>query len=165
MGHEEHVKLSVVNMKNGCSLFSINFLALFTIATLSTACDFLLSDYYRHGDRRNIHSSVVFVDRYGKPFSYKPALVLETIGSGHVITYEMQTDGSGAVRLDGSFCTPVVVSTDIGEVVITQTEKMPMQDSYEVVQYPYPGRERAYGHARPDLSQFKQSDVYKTCGQ
>lgn len=106
--------------------------------------------FFYHGPAEKIvlDAEVLVTDEDGSPTQHQRIYILETFGNTRTITLDSMTDESGRIFLKGTYCTPMIVSSDTGGIVI----KPPAETHYLITARPgYGGLVKGYGQVDPRL--------------
>ncbi|HNB27484.1 MAG TPA: hypothetical protein PLR41_11025 [Alphaproteobacteria bacterium] len=90
-------------------------LSLLAVSGLIAAC----VPVEHSAERVAIETEIHFVDSAGRPLVNEPVYLIETLPFAHYITQVLHTDAEGGVHLNDTYCAPIAVMVDGGEIVLS----------------------------------------------
>jgi hypothetical protein len=114
--------------------------------------------------RVTIQTEIEFIDADGRPLADEAGYILEPLPFLEEITQTFNTDEDGKVRLDGTYCTPLIVAIDGGAIALRRDNDA---SSHSVTTNAdrLPTKEAAYGQPRPGYTTLRRWQSYKACEQ
>ncbi len=112
-------------------------------------------------ERVAIETEIRFVDSAGRPLVNEPVYLIETLPFEHYITQVLHTDADGWVRLNDTYCAPIAVMADGGEIGLFRDTR---SDQTVVVNAGRQPRVRSiYGDPIAGYTTLRKSASYLDC--
>jgi hypothetical protein len=116
-------------------------------------------------ERALISTEITFVTPDHHPLANEMGYILEPLPFTEEITETFRTDKDGKVRLDGTYCTPLVVAVDGGGGAVLRADGVASSHVVVVNADRQPTKEAAYGQPNTDYKTLRRAPSYKDCGQ